>query len=75
MSTEEFVCMCNKFLNMGIPCSHMFLVFKNIGLKKVPPRYVKNRWTKKTILTPTFEIDGAIVEKSEKMDEEKNLVD
>ena len=40
----------------------------------MPPRYVKNRWTKKTILTPTFEIDGAIVEKSEKMDEKKILL-
>ena len=58
---EEFNCMCRMFQRMGLVCRHMFIVFKNLGLKKIPSKYVLSRWTKLAILSLVFTIDDTVV--------------
>ncbi|XP_027071913.1 protein FAR1-RELATED SEQUENCE 5-like [Coffea arabica] len=40
-------CSCKKYENEGILCGHALKVFDIVGIKTIPPEYVKRRWTKR----------------------------
>lgn len=73
-SSDDLLCSCNKFLNVGLPCSHMFTVLRTIGSDFLPEKYINARWTKKSSLKPTFIINDVVVKEAVEMDEKKTLV-
>ncbi|XP_027122965.2 protein FAR1-RELATED SEQUENCE 5-like [Coffea arabica] len=40
-------CSCKKYENEGILCGHALKVFDTMGIKIIPPEYIKRRWTKR----------------------------
>nr|XP_027109039.1 protein FAR1-RELATED SEQUENCE 5-like [Coffea arabica] len=40
-------CSCKKYENEGILCGHALKVFDTVGIKIIPPEYIKRRWTKR----------------------------
>nr|XP_027074669.1 protein FAR1-RELATED SEQUENCE 5-like [Coffea arabica] len=38
---------CKKYENEEILCGHALKVFDTVGIKTIPPEYVKRRWTKR----------------------------
>ncbi|PWA41730.1 FAR1 DNA binding domain, Zinc finger, SWIM-type, MULE transposase domain, FHY3/FAR1 family [Artemisia annua] len=43
------VCCCQLFVRCGILCHHIFCVFKNCNVLKVPDQYILKRWTRDLI--------------------------
>ncbi|PWA37770.1 hypothetical protein CTI12_AA576330 [Artemisia annua] len=43
------VCCCQLFVRCGILCRHIFFVFKNCNVLKVPDQYILKRWTRDLI--------------------------
>ena len=43
------VCCCQLFVRCGILCRHIFCVFKNCNVLKVPDQYILKRWTRDLI--------------------------
>ena len=74
ISTEDLSCSCNKFMRVGLLCSHLFTVLRTIGKQTVPEKYVLPRWTKKRTLKPVFEIDDSVFKIGVELDERKLLV-
>ncbi|XP_057775121.1 protein FAR1-RELATED SEQUENCE 5-like [Salvia miltiorrhiza] len=54
---DDVVCSCKLFTRKGIPCMHMFLVFRNMNLDTIPHKYVAARWCKYSILCPNDSTD------------------
>lgn len=42
-------CCCQLFIRCGILCRHIFCVFKNCNVLKVPNQYILKRWTRDLI--------------------------
>lgn len=42
-STEQVEYSCNKFIRIGILCSHAFFALAQGGIHKIPPQYIINR--------------------------------
>ena len=42
-------CCCQLFIRCGILCRHIFCVFKNCNVLKVPSQYILKRWTRDLI--------------------------
>lgn len=43
---NSFDCECKNFLKHGLLCRHVFTVFKNLRMHKIPEKYIMTRWTK-----------------------------
>ena len=72
-SSSDFLCSCNKFMNDGLPCSHLFFVFRSIHMDELPEKFIIPRWTKKSTLKPTFKIDDSVYTQGSLLDERKAL--
>lgn len=46
IETEKYDCICSKFDRDGILCCHVLRLFTQLGIIKIPERYIKPRWTK-----------------------------
>ncbi|XP_019181733.1 PREDICTED: protein FAR1-RELATED SEQUENCE 5-like [Ipomoea nil] len=62
------ICSCKMFERMGLVCRHIFFVFKDHGLERIPSMYLVSRWTKGASLKPIFDIDDTVVDQSAKVD-------
>nr|XP_027098939.1 protein FAR1-RELATED SEQUENCE 2-like [Coffea arabica] len=51
-------CSCKKYENEGILCGHALKVFDTVGIKTIPPEYVKRRWTKRARTGDCFDRRG-----------------
>ena len=71
---DDLICSCNRFLNFGLPCSHLFLVLRILGFDSLPDKYIIARWLKKSSLKPTFLINDAFVKAAVDIAEKKSLV-
>ncbi|KAL3646814.1 hypothetical protein CASFOL_009358 [Castilleja foliolosa] len=43
---NSYVCSCKKFTRLGMLCSHIFMLFKDLNVDSIPDKYIHNRWTK-----------------------------
>jgi len=59
---EDIKCSCNKFGKTDLPCRHMFLVMKSMGIDRLPDKFINPRWTKEAMLKSVFEIEGSLYE-------------
>ena len=57
-----------------LPCRHMFLVMKSMGIDRLPDKFINPRWTKEAMLKSVFEIDGSLYEKCAQNDERKMIL-
>nr|XP_027123965.1 protein FAR1-RELATED SEQUENCE 5-like [Coffea arabica] len=48
-------CSCKKYENEGILCGHALKVFDTVGIKIIPPEYIKRRWTKRARARDCFD--------------------
>ncbi|PWA84760.1 hypothetical protein CTI12_AA131850 [Artemisia annua] len=48
-SDDSVVCCCQLFARCGILCRHIFCVFKNCNVQKIPKQYLLKRWTRDLI--------------------------
>ena len=48
-SDDSVVCCCQLFTRCGILCRHIFCVFKNCNVQKIPKQYLLKRWTRDLI--------------------------
>lgn len=48
-SDNSVVCCCQLFVRCGILCRHVFCVFKNCNVQKIPNQYLLKRWTRDLI--------------------------
>ena len=48
-SDDSVVCCCQLFVRCGILCRHVFCVFKNCNVQKIPNQYLLRRWTRDLI--------------------------
>lgn len=48
----SFTCECMRFNRAGFVCCHMFAFFKNIGLEKIPKKYMIWIWSKQAYWIP-----------------------
>ncbi|XP_019178169.1 PREDICTED: protein FAR1-RELATED SEQUENCE 5-like [Ipomoea nil] len=62
------ICSCKMFERIGLVFRHMFFVFKDRGLERIPSMYLVSRWTKGASLKPIFDIDDTVVDQSAKVD-------
>ncbi|KAJ1260660.1 hypothetical protein BS78_10G250100 [Paspalum vaginatum] len=44
---EIFECECRLYEHFGMLCCHVLRVFIHLGVQKIPPRHIMQRWTKK----------------------------
>nr|XP_027067814.1 protein FAR1-RELATED SEQUENCE 5-like [Coffea arabica] len=51
-------CSCKKYENEGILYGHALKVFDTVGIKIIPPEYVKKRWTKRARVGDCFDRQG-----------------
>ncbi|XP_027172238.1 protein FAR1-RELATED SEQUENCE 5-like [Coffea eugenioides] len=51
-------CSCKKYENQGILCGHALKVFDTVGIKIIPPEYIKRRWTKRARAGDCFDRRG-----------------
>nr|XP_027122340.1 protein FAR1-RELATED SEQUENCE 5-like [Coffea arabica] len=51
-------CSCKKYENEGILCGHALKVFDTVGIKIIPPEYIKRRWTKRARAGDCFDRRG-----------------
>ncbi|XP_057784803.1 protein FAR1-RELATED SEQUENCE 5-like [Salvia miltiorrhiza] len=49
---DEVSCTCLMFTRRGLPCKHMFCVFRNLNIDSIPQKYIAVRWCKFSILCP-----------------------
>nr|XP_027101054.1 protein FAR1-RELATED SEQUENCE 5-like [Coffea arabica] len=49
---------CKKYENEEILCGHALKVFDTVGIKTIPPEYVKRRWTKRPRAGDCFDRRG-----------------
>ncbi|KAH6770461.1 hypothetical protein C2S52_015264 [Perilla frutescens var. hirtella] len=68
---SSLTCSCKKFVMVGLLCSHMFLIMKNLKFTTIPEIYVVSRWTKFAMLKPMFVFDGGVEEQLVAMDQNK----
>ncbi|XP_042023030.1 protein FAR1-RELATED SEQUENCE 5-like [Salvia splendens] len=45
-SAESYYCECKLFGRHGYLCRHIFFIFRNNELKKIPEKYCQSRWMK-----------------------------
>lgn len=45
----SYYCECSKFDRDGIICCHIMKILTRLGVKTIPDRYVKKRWTKEAV--------------------------
>ncbi|RAL42413.1 hypothetical protein DM860_017593 [Cuscuta australis] len=67
-------CTCKNYERIGLLCRHIFVVFKNLKIEKIPDLYVTNRWCKFHLLKPMFDVGGSEMDKVSFMDQNKTLV-
>nr|XP_027064410.1 protein FAR1-RELATED SEQUENCE 5-like [Coffea arabica] len=51
-------CSCKKYENESILCGHALKVFDTVGIKIIPPEYIKRRWTKRARAGDCFDRRG-----------------
>ncbi|XP_019157954.1 PREDICTED: protein FAR1-RELATED SEQUENCE 5-like [Ipomoea nil] len=68
LADSTATCSCKMFERMGLVCRHIFFVFKDRGLERIPSMYSVSRWTKGACLKPIFDIDDTVVDQSAKVD-------
>lgn len=56
-------CSC-KHIRLGVLCKHIFHVFKDMQLERIPDKYIVSRWTRSACLKPIFQINGSIVDQT-----------
>ncbi|XP_019172847.1 PREDICTED: protein FAR1-RELATED SEQUENCE 5-like [Ipomoea nil] len=61
-------CSCKMFEWMELVSRHIFFVFKDRGLERIPSMYLVSRWIKGACLKPIFDIDDTVVDQSAKVD-------
>jgi len=66
---DEFSCSCNKFVQVGFPCSHMFTLFRNINLRSLPDKCILPRWTKQASMKPVYDVNEEIQKEGIDLDE------
>ncbi|XP_057811744.1 protein FAR1-RELATED SEQUENCE 5-like [Salvia miltiorrhiza] len=49
---DDVSCSCNMFIRKGLVCKHMFHVFTNMRIHKIPEKYIVRRWCKFSIIFP-----------------------
>ncbi|KAL9668989.1 hypothetical protein QQ045_006530 [Rhodiola kirilowii] len=59
---QHFACTCRLFERVGILCRHVFAALKYAGIRKIPAKYVLNRWTKTAIEIAAQGADPCLVE-------------
>lgn len=65
---ESVYCSCNKFIRMGLICSHMFTIFKNLNIEHIPKAYIVNRWRKDACSLPVHDMSAGIISRDAHMD-------
>lgn len=64
VSSKSAICNCNRFIQLGVLCKHIFLVFKDMKMEIIPDQYIVSRWTRSACLRPIFQIDGSVVDQT-----------
>ncbi|VFQ89133.1 unnamed protein product [Cuscuta campestris] len=67
-------CSCKNYERIGLLWRHIFVVFKNLKIEKIPDFYVTNRWCKFHLLKPMFDVGGSEMDKVSFTDQNKTLV-
>ncbi|RAL52507.1 hypothetical protein DM860_007364 [Cuscuta australis] len=67
-------CSCKNYERIGLLCRHIFVIFKNLKIEKIPDFYVTNRWCKFHLLKPMFDVGGPEMDKVSFTDQNKTLV-
>ncbi|RAL42576.1 hypothetical protein DM860_018240 [Cuscuta australis] len=67
-------CSWKNYERIGLLCRHIFVVFKNLKIEKIPDFYVTNRWCKFHLLKPMFDVGGPEMDKVSFTDQNKTLV-
>ncbi|VFQ61528.1 unnamed protein product [Cuscuta campestris] len=49
-------CSCKHYMRIGLLCRHIFLVFKDENIRKIPDPYINPRWCKTKLLKPMINI-------------------
>ncbi|VFQ74279.1 unnamed protein product [Cuscuta campestris] len=49
-------CSCKNYMHIGLLCKHIFLVFKDENIRKIPDLYINPRWCKTKLLKPMINI-------------------
>lgn len=52
------VCSCKKFIIYGFVCSHMFVVFQNLNITRIPDQFIIHRWSKNAFVVPDENFRG-----------------
>ncbi|VFR01031.1 unnamed protein product [Cuscuta campestris] len=50
------ICSCKHYMRIGLLCRHIFLVFKDENIRKIPYFYINPRWCKTKLLKPMINI-------------------
>lgn len=74
VSDSYISCTCNMFERMGIPCQHLFVVYKFLGLEEIPKRMVLSRWTKDAYQRVLWTDDEEATKQCAVIEEKKGLV-
>ncbi|KAL3650030.1 hypothetical protein CASFOL_006433 [Castilleja foliolosa] len=53
---NSYVCSCKKFVRVGLLCSHIFVLFKDLNVNAIPEEYIHNRWTKIATLKASLDL-------------------
>lgn len=68
---QTVICSCKRFVRVGLLCSHILMVFKNLEFETIPDKYVIPRWSKFAYIKPIHEVDQIVIDESIAMDENK----
>ncbi|XP_042056142.1 protein FAR1-RELATED SEQUENCE 5-like [Salvia splendens] len=64
-TADSYSCECKLFGRQGYLCSHIFFLFRNNEMKKIPDKYCENRWMKTSLAMAVHEeFDDALPTRS-----------
>ncbi|XP_074301158.1 uncharacterized protein LOC141632511 [Silene latifolia] len=58
---------------MGMLCKHVIWVLKHKNIRRIPDKYILNRWTKNALMKPVFDKHGNKMEDVGKSDNKKGM--
>ncbi|KAH6815619.1 hypothetical protein C2S51_020439 [Perilla frutescens var. frutescens] len=64
-------CSCKKFVRLGLLCSHVFVILKDLKITTIPTEYVVSRWTKNVVSHPIHVLNGQVAEQMVVKEENK----
>ncbi|KAK9704712.1 hypothetical protein RND81_07G006700 [Saponaria officinalis] len=60
--TSDVLCTCKLFERRGLICRHIFWVFSNKLLRRIPEKYIMSRWSKDALRGPVYDLDDNIIQ-------------